>query len=287
MRLSTALDSPETKSRYVKRLFSTIADRYDLITGLLPHGQDRRWKRRRSRWRRSSWDAGARSGLRYRRHDVALQAAGASSIGLDITARMLTIAVANSAGPVAGVHRWRHDGVAVPRCDVRYRHDRLRHPQRAGDRALARRDRACPSSGWRPPLLDFDRPSNGSVAPDTLPTSPSSVRARTRASWRFRHLSIYSESIRRYPGAEGVCAIAREQGFAACERFQVLVGSWLSTGWSNSTRFHSSTIDKPRQLTSPSVTIRRLQIPELSSVTSLPGTGIRSTDESTDTRQLS
>ena len=44
--LRTALATPETKRRYVRRLFSTIADRYDLITGFLSYGQDRRWKRR-------------------------------------------------------------------------------------------------------------------------------------------------------------------------------------------------------------------------------------------------
>ena len=45
-RLGSALDSPDGKSRYVRRLFSTIADRYDFITVLLSYGQDRRWKRR-------------------------------------------------------------------------------------------------------------------------------------------------------------------------------------------------------------------------------------------------
>ncbi len=33
--LRAALASPDSKSRYVRRLFSTIADRYDLITVLL------------------------------------------------------------------------------------------------------------------------------------------------------------------------------------------------------------------------------------------------------------
>ena len=32
------------------------------------------------------------------------------------------------------------------------------------------------------------------------------------------------ESIRRYPGADRVCAIAREHGFAACEHVPVLGG---------------------------------------------------------------
>ena len=44
--LRTALASPDGKRRYVRTLFSTIADRYDLITRLLSYGQDRHWKRR-------------------------------------------------------------------------------------------------------------------------------------------------------------------------------------------------------------------------------------------------
>ena len=45
-RLRDALASAETKAPYVRRLFRTIADRYDLITRLLSYGQDQRWKRR-------------------------------------------------------------------------------------------------------------------------------------------------------------------------------------------------------------------------------------------------
>jgi demethylmenaquinone methyltransferase/2-methoxy-6-polyprenyl-1,4-benzoquinol methylase len=44
--LDDAFDSPETKRRYVARLFDTIADRYDLITVLLSFGRDRHWKAR-------------------------------------------------------------------------------------------------------------------------------------------------------------------------------------------------------------------------------------------------
>ena len=46
MSLGTAFDSPENKRRYVTRLFTTIAPRYDLITRVLSYGQDRRWKLR-------------------------------------------------------------------------------------------------------------------------------------------------------------------------------------------------------------------------------------------------
>jgi demethylmenaquinone methyltransferase / 2-methoxy-6-polyprenyl-1,4-benzoquinol methylase len=44
MTLRSALSSPDAKAPYVRRLFHTIADRYDLITGLLSFGRDRRWK---------------------------------------------------------------------------------------------------------------------------------------------------------------------------------------------------------------------------------------------------
>ena len=93
MRLSTAFESPDTKSRYVRRLFSTIADRYDLITVLLSYGQDRRWKRRLVSM--APIGRGTRAldlAWWYRRHHVCAPECRASSVGLDITERMLTIA---------------------------------------------------------------------------------------------------------------------------------------------------------------------------------------------------
>ena len=46
MSLAEVIATPDRKRTYVRRLFATIADRYDLITVLLSYGQDRRWKRR-------------------------------------------------------------------------------------------------------------------------------------------------------------------------------------------------------------------------------------------------
>ena len=92
-RLGSAFDSADTKSRYVRRLFSTIADRYDLITVLLSYGNDRRWKRRLVSM--ASLRPGDRVlDLACGTGDItyAVQDAGASSIGLDITARMIEIA---------------------------------------------------------------------------------------------------------------------------------------------------------------------------------------------------
>ncbi len=53
-RLRAAISTPDGKRRYVRRLFATIADRYDFITRFLSYGQDRRWKRRLDRARRGS-----------------------------------------------------------------------------------------------------------------------------------------------------------------------------------------------------------------------------------------
>src|SRR5947208_10831859 len=44
--LNDRIATPEGKSRYVRSLFATIADRYDFITIALSYGQDREWKRR-------------------------------------------------------------------------------------------------------------------------------------------------------------------------------------------------------------------------------------------------
>src|SRR6184192_340962 len=46
MSLHDRIATPDGKRRYVRALFATIAERYDVITVMLSYGQDRRWKRR-------------------------------------------------------------------------------------------------------------------------------------------------------------------------------------------------------------------------------------------------
>jgi ubiquinone/menaquinone biosynthesis C-methylase UbiE len=53
--LNDSLATSEGKSRYVRRLFATIADRYDFITVALSYGQDRGWKRRLVSLAHTSW----------------------------------------------------------------------------------------------------------------------------------------------------------------------------------------------------------------------------------------
>lgn len=92
-KLESAFETPQTKRQYVRKLFATIADRYDLITAVLSYGQDARWKRKLITL------AGVRAGeraldLAAGTGDIAfaLAARGATVIGLDITHRMLELA---------------------------------------------------------------------------------------------------------------------------------------------------------------------------------------------------
>ena len=92
-RLDRALATPDAKQQYVRTLFHTIADRYDLITVLLSYGQDRRWKQRlvaqaAARPGERALDLAAGTG------DIAfaLAAAGARVTALDVTHRMLELA---------------------------------------------------------------------------------------------------------------------------------------------------------------------------------------------------
>ena len=91
--LRATIATPGGKAPYVRRLFATIADRYDLITVLLSYGQDRRWKRRLLEM------AEPLEGLRLidlacGTGDIAVAAAarGAVVTGLDLTPRMIQLA---------------------------------------------------------------------------------------------------------------------------------------------------------------------------------------------------
>ena len=88
--LETSLSTPDGKSRYVRRLFATIADRYDPITVLL-RGATPRGNGVSSRWRVCAGHEGARPRLRNG-HRVRAGIEGAHVAGLDITPRMVELA---------------------------------------------------------------------------------------------------------------------------------------------------------------------------------------------------
>src|SRR5262245_40533797 len=93
MSLGSRIATADGKRRYVRGLFATIADRYDLITRVLSYGQDRRWKSRLvalanpARGSRALDLATGTGDIAFLLHDR-----GAETIGLDVTARMIELA---------------------------------------------------------------------------------------------------------------------------------------------------------------------------------------------------
>jgi ubiquinone/menaquinone biosynthesis methyltransferase len=227
-RLREALETAESKSRYVRRLFSTIADRYDLITVLLSCGQDRRWKRRLVSL--APLRSGSRAlDLACGTGDIAfaLHARGAETIGLDITPRMVALARGKSSAatrPRFLVGDMMSLPFAASTFDVVTAGYGIRNVPVIAP-ALAEIHRVLRPGGVFL-SLDFNRPASavvrliylsyltvvGSALGVVLHGDPDTYR-------------YIAESIRRYPGARRVCAIAREQAsFARCEYQSVLGG---------------------------------------------------------------
>lgn len=227
MRWERRFASPERKRAYVRGLFSTIADRYDVITILLSFGQDRRWKRRLASL------VPHRSGVRVLdlacgTGDIAFQVAsrGANVVGLDITLRMLELASRKAAAHgrvrfVAG------DMMALPFPSGEFTCVTtgygLRNVPVLQD-ALAEIRRVLEPGGVLL-SLDFDRPVRGFVRGAyfaylwLVGSLLGAILHRDPDTYRY-----IPESIRRYPGAAGVCDLARAAGFASCDHLPVLGG---------------------------------------------------------------
>jgi demethylmenaquinone methyltransferase / 2-methoxy-6-polyprenyl-1,4-benzoquinol methylase len=216
MTLRSALSSADAKAPYVRRLFHTIADRYDLITRLLSFGRDRRWKAALVAL------ADVRPGMRALdlaagTGDIAfgLAADGAHVAGLDITHRMLQIASAKRPASAA-VTFVTGDMMALPFRDETFDLVTTGYGIRnvpAIDPAIAEIRRVLRPGGLLL-SLDFDRPANPLVrgvylAYLTLVGSALGwVLHRDPDTYRY-----IPESIRRYPGAAGVAAMLSRAGF--------------------------------------------------------------------------
>lgn len=225
MSLDAAFESPDSKRRYVARLFATIADRYDLITRILSYGQDGRWKRRLIREARITasdrvLDLACGTG------DLALmaEASGARSvIGLDLTPRMLALARPRNAAIRYVAADMAALPVAAASVDLVTTGYGLRNVPDL-DVALSEIARVL-RPGGRILALDFNRPEGAVVRGAFLAylTVVGSV-----LGWvlhgdpdTYRYIPA---SIRRYPGAAGVAERLRARGFTDVRTTPLLFG---------------------------------------------------------------
>jgi demethylmenaquinone methyltransferase/2-methoxy-6-polyprenyl-1,4-benzoquinol methylase len=227
MSLRQSVATPEGKRRYVRTLFATIADRYDLITVVLSYGRDRAWKRRLVRMAR------ARPGLRVLdlatgTGDIAylLHREGSSVVGLDLTPRMIELAIAKAS------HDSRPrflvgDMTALPfsagRFDVVTTGYGLRNVPDL-ERAIGEIARVLVPGG-RLLSLDFDRPAN--IIVRTVYLAYLTLVGSALGWLLHRDPDTYRyipESIRIYPGAAAVARLMRTHGFAEAVSYPVFGG---------------------------------------------------------------
>jgi demethylmenaquinone methyltransferase/2-methoxy-6-polyprenyl-1,4-benzoquinol methylase len=227
MSVTVRIATPDGKRRYVRSLFATIADRYDLITKLLSYGQDRRWKHRLVRLAAPSsgmlaLDLATGTGdIAFLLHDREVR-----TIGLDVTRRMIDLARAKRAGlrvPAFLVG----DMMALPfpagSFDVVTTGYGLRNVPDLGT-AIDEMYRVL-RDGGQALSLDFNRPTQGAVRAvyllylSLVGGMLGWVLHRDPDTYRY-----IPASIRNYPGAERVAELMKARGFARVRHYPVLGG---------------------------------------------------------------
>jgi demethylmenaquinone methyltransferase/2-methoxy-6-polyprenyl-1,4-benzoquinol methylase len=237
MRLADAIATPDGKRRYVRRLFSTIADRYDLITVVLSYGQDQRWKRRlvglvggdgRIAARRSGRALDLATGT----GDIAfrLAAAGWDVVGLDVTLRMIELAREKSAARTSDLRIPGFlvgDMLALPFPNASFDVVTAGYGLRNVPDLPAAIDEIhrVLTDGGQMLSLDFNRPANPFVRRVYLAylqlTGGLLGWILHRDADTYRYIPA---SIRNYPGAAGVARLLEARGFVRVQHRAVIGG---------------------------------------------------------------
>jgi demethylmenaquinone methyltransferase/2-methoxy-6-polyprenyl-1,4-benzoquinol methylase len=223
--LRSTISTADGKRRYVRRLFATIADRYDFITVVLSYGRDRHWKRQLIEL--------AEVGPRDRVLDLAcgtgdlLFAAAPrarAAVGVDITHRMLELAKARESSRATVITA---DMLALPFRDARFNVVTtgygLRNVPDLG--AAIQEIHRVLAPGGRFLSLDFNRPENPLVRAAYL--TYLTVAGSTLGLLLHGDPSTYRyipESIRLYPGAAGVARRLEAAGLRDVRVVPVLGG---------------------------------------------------------------
>jgi ubiquinone/menaquinone biosynthesis methyltransferase len=224
--LRTSIATPDGKRRYVRRLFATIADRYDFITGFLSYGQDRRWKRKLIQLadlKASDRVLDLASGT----GDLLFAAVPPAQygVGLDVTHRMLQLARRRRIDPRTPLVT--ADMLALPFADGCFTVVTTGYGLRNVpdlDQSLREISRML-APGGRLLSLDFNRPGN--------PIMRGAYHAYLTVVGSLLGLALHGdpdtyryipESIRNYPGATAVARMMERHGFADARVIPLLGG---------------------------------------------------------------
>jgi demethylmenaquinone methyltransferase/2-methoxy-6-polyprenyl-1,4-benzoquinol methylase len=226
MGLRTDIATPDGKRRYVRRLFATIADRYDFITGFLSYGQDRRWKSQLI----GLADLKATDrvlDLACGTGDLLFSAVppAQSGVGLDVTHRMLQLARQRRTDPRAPFVT--ADMLALPFRDAQFTVVTTGYGLRNVPdltQAISEIHRVL-APGGRLLSLDFNRPDNGIIRGAyflylTMVGSALGLALHGDPD-TYRYIP---ESIRNYPGANAVGVMMTSVGFENVRVIPVLGG---------------------------------------------------------------
>ena len=235
MSLHDRIATPDSKRRYVRSVFATIADRYDFITIVLSYGRDQRWKRRLVELAAPNPNTRALD-LATGTGDIAfaIRERAGRVIGLDVTQRMIEIARSKAAqrrnGSVAGASDpvfLIGDMVSLPFAsgsfdlvttgyglrnvpDLDAAIDEMLRVLKPGGQALS---------------LDFDRPPSAFIR--TIYLWYLAIVGGALGWILHRDPDTYRyipASIRNYPGAAGVATKMRARGFSRVRHYRVLGG---------------------------------------------------------------
>src|SRR4051812_20910954 len=227
MSVRDEIATPAAKRRYVRTLFATIADRYDLITVVLSYGQDRRWKRRVVEL--AAPGPGVRAlDLATGTGDIAFAVAarGADVVGLDVTRRMIELANLKN-HPGRRARFLVADMLALPFPDRSFDVITVGYGLRNVpdlDAAIEEMFRVV-KPGGRVVSLDFNRPSNALVRAAYLLylTLVGGILGWLlhRDPDTYRYIPA---SLRTYPGGRGVAAMLERGGFQRVAHHAVLAG---------------------------------------------------------------
>jgi demethylmenaquinone methyltransferase/2-methoxy-6-polyprenyl-1,4-benzoquinol methylase len=232
-KLESAFATPQSKRHYVRTLFATIADRYDLITAVLSYGQDARWKRQLIA--RADVRAGERAlDLAAGTGDIAFAVAdrGATVVALDITHRMLQIAQYKLRGGPArrgpGIGGFvTGDMTNLPFASTAFDLVTTGYGLRNVPDLNAAIDEIARvlKPGGRLLSLDFNKPENAIVRAAYL--GYLTVVGSALGFLLHRDPDTYRyipASIRRYPGARGVADRLTSRGFERVDVIPLLFG---------------------------------------------------------------